>query len=448
MSSVNDNFYIKVNGNDYYSATGSYKNIRKIHTHNDVLFPRISASRTIFNRKQHTFLKDIGSDVNAYNNLYSEDTNSFKVNGFAYIPNDNLSDAISPLLTDKLFKSGVNYPIMHSYMVATLDNWPNTSHSATTITSGTDVTLSFNRYGCTTNPTWGNSGIIQLQGGGGGSGGNNTKGADCAGGGGGGGAFVAIYYRFKNNPNDNYSIIYSVGSGGSAGKGASSNGGSGGTSKVKFSFPSDGIYNAVEIFAYGGGGGWTDTAGNWVYAPGGKGGDISYTKYKIDGSSESANYVYNNAKQNGDPDQGWSDTVASGVTKSDIIDIINNNYLVVKIICGASGGYGGRGDDTAGSGKGLGGGSVGAITCIYPTIGSSDGEKKTFGNKSGGSKGQDYDDAIAGGGGASVSANGAGSNSDLNPHSGLNGSGASGCGATGGDRDGASGGAGYIAYCH
>ncbi len=173
---VLDQFRIKVDSNDVYNTNGTIKSLREIHTHNGILFPQNNLDNYI-----HPILKTMGANPNAFKNIQSTDSTRFvnATEGIDFLF-DKLEDAKTPLVPGKLKKSGIDYPIMHPYMVAVLDNFS----KAKSRTAYPDGSYTLNRYGGVGN-AFKNCGIIEIQGAGGGSGGTNNQSADCAGGGGG-----------------------------------------------------------------------------------------------------------------------------------------------------------------------------------------------------------------------------------------------------------------------
>ena len=178
-----DQFKIKVDNNDVYSTNGTIKSLREIHTHNGILFPQNGLNNYI-----HPVLSKMGTSPNAYRHITSTETAKFinTAEGINFIF-DAVSDARSPMVSGKPKKNGVDYPVMHPYMVALLDNFS----KAKSRKAYADGRYTLNRYGGVGN-AFKNSGIIEIQGAGGGSGGTNNVNSDCAGGGGGAGGYAAI----------------------------------------------------------------------------------------------------------------------------------------------------------------------------------------------------------------------------------------------------------------
>ncbi len=412
--SVSEKFYIKVNENDVYDSNGIFKSLKELHTLNSILCPENNLDNYI-----HPVLNSIGENPNAYRQIYSTDTSKFVNNDENIdLKFDTLSDAITPVVSERLYKDGTNYPIMHPYMVEILDYFSK-DRTKTSLAGGT---YSLNRYG---NSTLKNVGIIELQGGGGGSGGANYEGADAAGGGGGGGGFAAIYYRIKNT-SANIDIKVSVGSGGSAGGSGSGDGGAGGTSSIQFILPDGTTYT---VNANGGRGGQT---GDRSYNSGGGGGSVTFGSTTLASGGSG----------------GWSDGSPSsgGLTTATKV-LVDNSYLFVVLLAAQGGAGGGRGDDTAGTGQGQAGSGSHTLSYTFPK---SNNYAKTvsYSWRSGGSKGENVTDAIAGGGGASTLANGAnGGAKSSSGNSGSLGSGAGGAGVgNNSNRAGSRGGSGVIYY--
>ena len=63
-----DQFYIKVNNDNVYDISGTFKSLREIHTQNDNLFPQ----NTLENY-EHPIIKTFGTEPNAYKQIYSSD---------------------------------------------------------------------------------------------------------------------------------------------------------------------------------------------------------------------------------------------------------------------------------------------------------------------------------------------------------------------------------------
>lgn len=447
MADVCDKVFIKVNENDKYSSSGTYKSLRELYTHNGVLYPKEDLSRYY-----NPVISSFGNNPNAFKQIYSTSTSTF-VNSSEGIgfTDDLLTDAVDPILSGRLYKTNVDYPLMNLYMVKLLDHYSK-PRERTVITSGT---YRFDQWGCITDPTIQNTGIIELQGGGGGSGGTNNSGDDSGGGGGGAGAFAAVYYRIKktNNPSATCSMTISIGAGGTAGASGSGTAGTGGATQLTFTSHSG---SSCYVFARGGHGG---TGGNTNYTNGGTGGGLAIqrageTDYTIvagggAGGSES-NATAGTGTVAGTPSitgLDWDDTSFT---------LIDDDYLIVVVLKAKGGAGGGRGDDTGGGFQAKNGGNS------FPTSTALGGNKlKTvpyscdsnnvisYSIFVGGTAIESYSGAGGGGGGASVFAKGG--NSGANQAVGSVGSLGSGAGGSGiggnANRVGAAGGAG-VAYIY
>lgn len=441
---ISERIYIKVDSNDTYNSSGASKNLIELHTHNEILFPRKNTLESL----RHTVLKSIDSTVQAYNHIVSSNTDAF-VNSTYGVDFSSVKDKLSdctPLMKNKIYKSNVDYPVMHPYMVSLLDSFSNSYGSVEyQVPNGT---YEFNNYGCGGIPV---AGIVKVQGGGGGSGGTNYDGSDAAGGGGGGGGFCMFYYRIKNTTSK-VSVTFTTGSGGSRGGGSGSygsgNGGTGGTSTVKFTTPS----GTCTINAEGGKGGQT---GNRSYNSGGNGGGITTsgattTNLSVSGGS--------GGSEGGSPGKGtlWNTftTSQNGYVSGNNGGILyDDNYLYIYMFVAIPGGGGGRADDTSGSAKGQGGAGTHSHSSKVPkSYTSCTTTTLSNGGKSGGSAGASVTDAQSGGGGASASNNGASGggkstgNNGTSAKAGSRGAGAGGAGC--GENYwwyGAKGGDGYIA---
>ena len=427
MAEVRDKFFIKVDENDIYSPTGTFKSLKEIHTHNGVTFPKKSLDKLV-----HPVLKEMGTEPNGYKQTYSQDATAFVNNDDGInMLFDTLADAVTPTVQNRLFKAGVNYDLMHPYMVSVLDNF-STSKTKTVLADGT---YTLNKYGNLVLP---NAGIIELQGGGGGSGGTNNSGDDSSGGGGGGGAFAVIYYRVKNT-NAEVTITTSTGIGGAAGGAGSGNGGDGGSSFIKF------LVNGTAVRTLVCGGGLGGTTGNYNYTPGGQGGAV--TTYE---STAVGIKIVATGGTGGDdgvtPTAGSSQTTSTvtGFYSSKIL-VDSENLFVYLLECrGGSGG--GRGDDTGGSAAGQDGAASTAFSISLPATNGNSNQIISYPAQSGGTKGAASAHTNAGGGGASVLSPGAnGAAGSTVGVAGTLGAGAGGAGVGGNaNRAGAAGGAGVI----
>ena len=413
---VSEKFFIKVNSDNVYDTNGTFKSLKEIHTNNSIKFPQNDLSRY-----HHPVIAAMGSDPNAYRQVYSTDSTRF-VNSSEGIdfPYDALSDAVKPIVSGKLNKGGTDYPMMNPYMVAVLDTF---AHSINRANLGPG-TYSMGRYGYNANLN--NAGILELQGGGGGSGGTNYNGSDSAGGGGGGGGFAAIYYRFKNT-SASCSMVVGIGDGGSAGgSDGATDGGGGGTTYVTFKTP-NGDYT---VYAYGGGGGET---GDVSYTFGGAGGGVSFNGTSYAGGGNGGN-------SGQDPSSGgvyWGPKA-----------LVDDSYLCLYLLVAQGGAGGGRGDDTDGNPTGQGGAGTSAVSFTIPGTNGISCKTVTNTAKSGGGRGADVTDATAGGGGASTLNNGAGGAAkSTTGTAGSYGAGAGGAGCgDNSNRAGGKGGAGLVYY--
>lgn len=441
---VLDNFFIKVNTSDKYSTDGTFKSLRELHTLNGQLYPQEDLSRYY-----HPVISEFGDNPNAFKQVYSTSATNFvnTTEGIEF-PNDLLADAVDPVLSGKLYKANVDYPLMNPYMVKLLDYYA-TPRERRIISSGT---YPFNQWGCTTNANIQNTGIIELQGGGGGSGGTNNSGDDSGGGGGGAGAFAAVYYRIKktNNPSATCLMIISTGARGTAGASGSGVGGTGGTTHLTFTSHSG---SSCYVYAQGGFGG---TGGNYNYTPGGAGGNlviqpaggssITLATGGV-GGSESQDTA-GNGEVAGTLSTSWKDTTYT---------LIDDDYLTVIVLKAKGGAGGGRGDDTGGKFQAKPGGNSFATTDIttkkayLQTVPYSCGSDNNiyYTPKAGGTAIESYSGAGGGGGGASVfDVGGASGASSSIGSAGSLGSGAGGSGIGGNaNRAGAAGGAG-VAYIY
>ena len=119
---ISERIYIKVDSNNYYNSSGTSKNLTELHTHNEILFPR----KDTFDSLRHTVLKEIDSTVQAFNTITSTSTTGFVNSDYGIsfeCVKDTLSDAIEPLMKNKIYKSGIDYPLMHPYMITAIDNF-------------------------------------------------------------------------------------------------------------------------------------------------------------------------------------------------------------------------------------------------------------------------------------------------------------------------------------
>lgn len=444
MADVCDKVFVKVNDNNKYSSSGTFKTLKELYTYDGVLYPKNDLSRYY-----NPVISSFGDNPNAFKQVYSTSTANF-VNSTEGInfPNDLLADAVDPILSGRLYKANVDYPLMNFYMVKLLDFYSKPRQKVS-ISSGT---YHFNRYRCGENSEIPPCGVIELQGGGGGSGGTNASGDDSGGGGGGAGAFAAVYYRVKNRQSS-ITMQLEVGAGGTAGASGSGTAGTGGATQLTFTSPSG---NSCYVFARGGLGG---TGGNTNYTKGGGGGGLAIqrageTSYTIvadggAGGSES-NATAGTGTVAGTPSitgLDWNDTSFT---------LIDDDYLIVVVLKAKGGAGGGRGDDTGGKFQAKNGGNS------FPTSTALGGNKlKTvpyscdsdnvisYGIFAGGTAIESYSDGGGGGGGASVFAKGgdSGKNQAVGSAGSL-GSGAGGSGIGGNaNRVGAAGGAG-VAYIY
>ena len=430
MAEVRDKFFIKVDENDIYSPTGTFKSLKGIHTHNGVTFPKQPLDKLL-----HPVLKEMGTEPNGYKQTYSQDATAFVNNDDGInMLFDTLADAVTPTVENRLFKAGVNYNLMHPYMVAVLDNF-STNKTKTVLADGT---YTLNKYGSTTNSILPNAGIIELQGGGGGSGGTNNSGDDSSGGGGGGGAFAIIYYRIKNT-NAEVTITTKTGVGGAAGGAGSGNGGDGGATTINFKING----SAVRTLACSGGSG--GTTGNYNYTPGGQGGAVTTYETSITGMK----FVASGGTGGDDgvtPTAGSSQTTSTLPTYHSSKILVDNENLFVYLLECRGGSGGGRGDDTGGSAAGQAGASTTAFTVTLPATNGIVNQILDYPVKAGGTKGAASASTNAGGGGASVLSPGAnGAAGSTVGVAGTLGAGAGGAGVGGNaNRAGAAGGAGVI----
>lgn len=261
---VSDRFFIKVDNDNIYNKDGTFKTLKQIHTIDAKLYPQNPMDMYI-----HPVIGAMGENPNAFKQIRSTDISKFvnEKEGINFLL-DTLSDAMTPVLSERLYKANVDYPIMHPYMVSVLDNFSKAEKSKVMLEEGS---YTLGRFGSTGSIK--NAGIIEIQGGGGGSGGTNNENSDSAGGGGGSGGFAAIYFRVKNKT-ASVTLVIKVGVGGSAGSGKSGNGGAGSPSSVQFITPT----GYCKITAEGGKGG---TTANADYTAGGAGGSVSFEKNLI-----------------------------------------------------------------------------------------------------------------------------------------------------------------------
>ena len=445
MADVCDKVFIKMAESGRYHASGTFKSLRDIYTHNGTLYPTQDLSRY-----HNPVIASFGNNPNAFKQVYSTSTANFvnTTEGIAF-PNDLLADAVVPILSGRIYKANEDYPIMTLYMVKLLDFYSK-PRARTAISTGT---YTFDRYGCKENRAIPSCGIIELQGGGGGSGGTNASGDDSGGGGGGAGAFAAVYYRVKDNPYSAITMQIEVGSGGTAGASGSGTAGTGGTTKVTFT---SWYGESCSVYAQGGKGG---TGGNTNYTNGGAGGNLSIQRAGESSSSVVASGGAGGSESN---DTAGTGTVAGtpSITGLDWTDstytLIDDDYLMVVVLKAKGGAGGGRGDDTGGNFQAKNGGNS------FPTSTALGGNKlKTvpyscdsdnvisYSIFVGGTAIESYSDAGGGGGGASVFAKGgnSGASSSIGI-AGTLGSGAGGSGIGGNsNRAGAAGGAG-VAYIY
>ena len=441
---VLDNFFIKVNSIDNYSPSGSFKSLRELHTLNGQLYPIEDLSRYY-----HPVISELGDNPNAFKQVYSTSTQKFinTAEGIEF-PNDLLSDAVNPIVSEKLYKTNEDYPLMNLYMVKLLDFYSK-PRQRVSISAGT---YHFDRYGCKENSEIPSCGIIEIQGGGGGSGGTNNSGDDSGGGGGGAGAFSAVYYRVKNNPYSTITMQLEVGSGGNAGASGSGTAGTGGMTKVTFTSYSG---DTCSVSAYGGLGG---TGGNTNYTNGGAGGGLAIQKAGATSSTVVASGGAGGSESN---DTAGTGTVAGAVSITGLdwddtsYTLIDDDYLVVVVLKAKGGAGGGRGDDTGGKFQAKNGGnsfptSLALINRLKTVPYSCDSDNViSYSIFAGGTAIESYSGAGGGGGGASVFAKGgnSGASSSIGI-AGTLGSGAGGSGIGGNsNRVGANGGAG-VAYIY
>lgn len=431
---VNNNFYIKVDDNDFYSASGTFKNIGTINTHNGKTFPLNNSLGNL----RHTVLGKIDSNCNAFNNITSSQSNYFKNDTYGAISfqsvGDRLSDIVQPICSGKLYKSNVDYPLMHPKMMSVLDYFSKSSYTPTSISAGIYY---INCYGDVNGGALRGTGVFEIQAGGGGSGGANSSGSDSAGGGGGSGGFATVYYRVKTK--NTVTLQITVGAGGTAGASGSGYGGAGGNSKLDFYVNENGTTKGYYVHAVGGSGG---QGGDNNYNSGGDGGRVVY----YDGST------YTELVSGGVGGlESRSPTSGQHSIWTPSWTVVDNDYLIVAVRSVLGGSGGGRGDDTDGTDSaGLGQAGAGSTTGTYsmPFVFNSTAVSKTIGGKSGGSKGAGVSDASSGGGGASALSNGgAGGNESSSGNNGSLGSGAGGAGVgNNANRGGSTGGAGIVRY--
>lgn len=431
---ISDRIYIKTNTLDEYSSSGTSKTLTTLHTKNGTLYPVND-----FSSLKHTVLKTLDANINAYNRITSDSASTgftnatHNVGGFPV--NEKLSDIANPMMSGRIYKGGVDYPLMKPDMVYTLDRW-STNHmsNATSIASGN---YTIGRYG-SSDGKFAGTGIIAVQAGGGGGGGANPSGADCAGAGGGAGGSCILYYRIKSE-----SIMrVSVGAGGTKGY-SSKNAKSGGNSSVFFDCGGSGIEYGV--ICYGGGGGKSDEGGSSETVSGGSGGGVAaVARFRnTDGTYETTS---TSNQVSGGGQASWSE---SSNLKNSPVQIINNDWITLIIIASCGGAGGGRGDDTSTSGSnGQAGAKRKAFTINVPYALGNTTKTFTYAEKSGGVAGGSVSGSNSGGGGASLfAAGGWGSSGSSAGGEGSLGSGAGGAGAGGNDPwDGAKGGAGVVYY--
>ncbi len=422
---VLDQFRLKVDGNDAYNKNGTIKSLREIHTHNGILFPQNNLDNYL-----HPILKTMGANPNGYKYIQTTDSTRF-VNASEGIDFlfDKLEDAKTPLVSGKLKKNGVDYPIMHPYMVAVLDNFS----KAKSRTAYADGSYTMNRYGGVDNALK-NSGIIEIQGAGGGSGGTNNVSADCAGGGGGAGGYAAIYYRIKNT-NATISMTITKGIGGDAGGSGSGDGGGGTASSVAFMV--NGNYDLqYSIVAGGGFGGQT---GNYNYTNGGDGGIVAYVDVQKGTGIVTLATGGLGGTSSRSPSAG---SVAGGQV------LFDNEYLFVYLLGAQGGAGGGRGDDTDGNCQGQAGAGTSAMVLNKPYSNGNTSREIPLTARTGGARGSNVSDSAPGGGGASVLSNGAnGGTTSTSGNAGSLGAGAGGaCCGNNANRPGSKGGDGVIYF--
>ena len=420
-----DQFKIKVDNNDVYSTNGTIKSLREIHTHNGILFPQNGLNNYI-----HPVLSKMGTSPNAYRHITSTETAKFinTAEGINFIF-DAVSDARSPMVSGKLKKNGVDYPVMHPYMVALLDNFS----KAKSRKAYADGSYTLNRYGGVGN-AFKNSGIIEIQGAGGGSGGTNNVNSDCAGGGGGAGGYAAIYYRIKNTT-ATISMTITNGLGGDAGGAGSGDGGGGTASSVAFMVNNDDNVQ-YSIVAGGGFGGQT---GNYNYTNGGDGGIVAY----VDIEKGTGILTLATGGVGGTSSRSPS---SGSVTSGKVL--FDNAYLFVYLLAAQGGAGGGRGDDTDGTCQGQAGAGTTAMSFSIPVSHGNTNNSVSLPARSGGARGSNVSDSAPGGGGASVLANGSnGGTTSTSGNAGTLGSGAGGaCCGNNANRVGSKGGTGVIYY--
>ena len=445
MADVCDKVFVKVAESGRYHASGTFKSLREIYTYNGTLYPVQDLSRYY-----NPVIGSFGNNPNAFKQVYSTSTANFvnTTEGIKF-PNDLLADAVDPILSGRLYKANVDYPLMTLYMVKLLDFYSK-PRQRTAISTGT---YTFDRYGCKENREIPSCGIIELQGGGGGSGGTNNSGDDSGGGGGGAGAFAAVYYRVKNNPYSTITMQLEVGSGGNAGESGGGTAGTGGMTRVTFT---SWYGDSCSVYAQGGSGG---TGGNYNYTPGGAGGNLSIQRAGESSSSVVASGGAGGSESNATAGTGTvagNPSVSGTYWTDSAFTLIDDDYLIVVVLKAKGGAGGGRGDDTGGKFQAKNGGDA------FPLSTSSGGNQLEtipyscdsdnviyYSPFVGGTAIESYSDGGGGGGGASVFANGgdSGKNQAVGSAGSL-GSGAGGSGIGGNaNRAGAAGGAG-VAYIY
>ena len=378
---ISDKIYIKVNENNVYNSNGSFKSLKQIHTVNSNLTPQENLDRYL-----HPVLNSFGSGCNAFRPIYSNDTSKFVNNeeGINMLF-DDLGDGQTPILSQRLFKAGKDYPIMHPYMVEILDYFS----KLRTKVALTDGTYKLNKYGCETTSFIKNVGIIEIQGAGGGSGGTNNKNSDCAGGGGGGGGYALIYYRIKNT-DAKIDMITTAGKGGEGGRDGSVYGTAGQASVVSFKVND----NADLQYFISAGGGFGGETGNYNYTSGGNGGSVEYLKpYQ---SVEQLVEGGHGGSSSGDP------TPATYLPQDDYYPdgrlLINDQYLFVYLLAAQGGAGGGRGDDTDGTCQGQDGFGTYEMKYKLPVTNGRVMEEFTLSARAGGKRGTNVADSAPGGG--------------------------------------------------
>ena len=267
---IKDNFYIKVDNNDKYNPSGSFKSLAKLYSSVTVdgIMPTFLSDTRIWNPVIKSLNPSEDENPIAYDIVEQEDSSKTGcVNNKYEIDFSPVSDFkygfVDTIVSNKLFKkSGENYincPVISCYDAAIIKC--HTYGTTWTAYSGRHLPNTSNFFP---------SAIIRGVAGGGGSGGANNVGDDSAGGGGGAGGFFAIYYRIKNEgTNPVQAIEITIGSGGTAGgSGGSGDGGTGGTTQISFEFLNNTLFT---IRAFGGEGGQT---GNVDYTSGGNGGRV------------------------------------------------------------------------------------------------------------------------------------------------------------------------------